>query len=164
MAKKKRVQKRDGAQGKARRTAENRSKTGAGRGQKPQAQQQRAQRSAARPSLARASQEPQRRDTQAPAGNFIEGRRAAFEALRTGFPIKRALIAQGVEGEPAIRDLLAGLADAGVAVKQVPRAQLDALSSHGAHQGIALEVGRFPYADLADIIERAGEGLSLIHI
>ena len=44
MAEKKRVQKRDGAQGKARRTAENRSKTGAGRGQKPQAQQQRAQR------------------------------------------------------------------------------------------------------------------------
>lgn len=112
--------------------------------------------------MARASQEPQRRDTQAPAGNFIEGRRAAFEALRTGFPIKRALIAQGVEGEPAIRDLLAGLADAGVAVKQVPRAQLDALSSHGAHQGIELEVGRFPYADLADIIERAGEGPALV--
>lgn len=162
MAEKKRVQKRDGAQGKARRTAENRSKTGTGRGQKSQAQQQRAQRFAARPSSARASQEPQRRDTQAPAGNFIEGRRAAFEALRTGFPIKRALIAQGVEGEPAIRDLLAGLADAGVAVKQVPRAQLDALSSHGAHQGIALEVGRFPYADLADIIDRAGDGPALV--
>ena len=162
MAEKKRVQKRDGAQGKARRTAENRSKTGASRGQKSQAQQQRSQRSAARPSLARASQEPQRRDTQAPTGNFIEGRRAAFEALRTGFPIKRALIAQGVEGEPAIRDLVAGLVDAGVAVKQVPRAQLDALSSHGAHQGIALEVGRFPYADLADIIEHAGEGPALV--
>ena len=162
MAEKKRVQKRGGAQGKARRTAENRSKTGTGRGQKSQAQQQRTQRSAARPSSARASQEPQRRDTQAPAGNFIEGRRAAFEALRTGFPIKRALIAQGVEGEPAIRGLIAGLADAGVAVKQVPRAQLDALSSHGAHQGIALEVGRFPYADLADIIDRAGDGPALV--
>lgn len=105
---------------------------------------------------------PQRRDVHAAVGNYIEGRRAAAEALRTGFPIKRALIAQGVENEPAIRDLLAGLGDAGVSVKQVPRARLDEISSHGAHQGIVLEVGAFPYADLADIIARAGTGTALV--
>lgn len=97
-----------------------------------------------------------RRDVHAVEGNYIEGRRAAFEALRTGFPIKRALIAQGVENDPAVRDLLAGLGEAGVSVKSVARAQLDAISSHGAHQGIVLEVGKFPYADLADIIAAAG--------
>lgn len=99
---------------------------------------------------------PQRRDVHAAEGNFIEGRRAAFEALRTGFPIKLALIAQGVESEPAIRELLAGLGEAGVSVRSVPRAQLDTISSHGAHQGIVLEVGAFPYADLPDIIAAAG--------
>ena len=98
----------------------------------------------------------------AAAGNFIEGRRAAAEALRTGFPIRRALIAQGVEGDPAIRELLAGLGEAGVGVKFVPRIKLDEISSHGAHQGIALEVGEFPYADLADIIERSGDGPALV--
>ena len=36
------------------------------------------------------------------------------------------------------------------------------LSSHGAHQGIALEVGNFPYADVADILDRAGEGPALV--
>ena len=50
----------------------------------------------------------------------------------------------------------------GVRIKYVPRAQLDALSSHGAHQGIALEVGNFPYADVADILDRAGEGPALV--
>ena len=55
-----------------------------------------------------------------------------------------------------MRDLLAGLGEAGVSVKSVARAQLDAISSHGAHQGIVLEVGKFPYADLADIIAAAG--------
>lgn len=99
---------------------------------------------------------PQRHDVHAAEGNFIEGRRAAFEALRTGFPIKRALIAQGVENEPAIRELLAGLGEAGVNVRSVPRAQLDTISSHGAHQGIVLEVGAFPYADLSDIIAATG--------
>lgn len=160
MAEKKRAQKRDGAQGKSGRKMENRSKGGAGKGQRGQGQQQRPQRAGGQ---SRAAQAPvQRREPQALEGNFIEGRRAAFEALRTGFPIKRALIAQGVEGESAIRDLLSGLSDAGVPVKQVPRAQLDALSSHGAHQGIALEVGRFPYADLSTIIDRAGEGPALV--
>lgn len=112
----------------------------------------------ARASYARADQlsAPQRRDVHAAEGNFIEGRRAAFEALRTGFPVKRALIAQGVENEPAVRELLAGLGEADVNVKIVPRAQLDAISSHGAHQGIVLEVGAFPYADLSDIIAAAG--------
>ncbi len=47
-------------------------------------------------------------------------------------------------------------------IKTVPRAQLDAISSHGAHQGIALEVGSFPYAGIADIIARAGEGPALV--
>lgn len=101
-------------------------------------------------------QRPSSVEAPRPAGDYIEGRRAAFEALRTGFPIKRALVAQGVENEPAIRDLLRGLGEAGVNVRSVPRAQLDEVSSHGAHQGIVLEVGKFPYADLADIIAAAG--------
>ena len=36
-----------------------------------------------------------------PGGEFIEGRRAAAEALRTGFPIKCALIAEGGERDAA---------------------------------------------------------------
>ena len=51
---------------------------------------------------------------------------------------------------------------AGVRIKYVQRAQLDALSSHGAHQGIALEVGNFPYADVVDILDRAGDGPALV--
>ena len=107
------------------------------------------------------SQERDRRErVQAPKGEFIEGRRAAAEALRTGFPVKRALVAEGSDG--ALTHLLDDLKKTGIPVKRVPRAQLDALSSHGAHQGIALEVGDFPYADLADVIARAGEGPALV--
>ena len=99
---------------------------------------------------------------QAPKGEFIEGRRAAAEALRTGFPIKCALIAESGERDAALSRLVDDLNAAGVRIKYVPRAQLDALSSHGAHQGIALEVGNFPYADVADILDRAGDGPALV--
>lgn len=164
MAEKKRVQRRDGGAGKGGRAADARAKGRSPRGERGAAP-------AGRRGLQRAERTPRdlqmapasRRDTRpAAAGNYIEGRRAAFEALRTGFPIRRALIAEGVEREPAIRDLLLALGEANVNVKSVPRAKLDEISSHGAHQGIALEVGKYPYADLSDIIARAGEGPALV--
>ena len=97
-----------------------------------------------------------------PTGEYIEGRRAAVEALRAGFPVKRALVAEGEGKDAALAQLVAYLHAAGVPVITRPRAELDALSAHGAHQGIALEVGAFPYAELADIVARAGEGPALV--
>lgn len=97
-----------------------------------------------------------------PAGEYIEGRRAAVEALRAGFPVKRALVAEGEGKDAALAQLVAYLHAAGVPVITRPRAELDALSAHGAHQGIALEVGAFPYAELADIVARAGESPALV--
>ena len=154
MAEKRRMQKNAGGTGKQRRAGEGRNPEERDRGKRPAGRQGRPARPGAQVA---ASQRRDARAAEAPRafGNYIEGRRAAFEALRTGFPIKRALIAQGVENEAAIRDLLGGLGEAGVSVKSVPRAQLDAISSHGAHQGIVLEVGKFPYADLSDIITAA---------
>ncbi|MCI7656072.1 MAG: 23S rRNA (guanosine(2251)-2'-O)-methyltransferase RlmB, partial [Collinsella sp.] len=115
-----------------------------------------------RTQAARPQRDRNRDAVQAPKGEFIEGRRAAAEALRTGFPIKCALIAEGGERDAALSRLVDDLNTVGVRIKYVPRAQLDALSSHGAHQGIALEVGNFPYADVADILDRAGEGPALV--
>lgn len=106
---------------------------------------------------------PARRERpQAPAGNFIEGRRAATEALRTGYPIKRALVEEGSSKDAVLNQLVGVLRSAGVEVHFVDRGMLDAVSSHGAHQGIALEVGAYPYAELPDIVARAGEGPALV--
>lgn len=99
---------------------------------------------------------------QVPSGSFIEGRRAAAEALRSGFPIKRALVAEGSGHDAALSRLLGDLTAARIPYTAVPRAQLDAISSHGAHQGIVLEAAPFPYADLSDVIARAGEGPALV--
>lgn len=102
------------------------------------------------------------RQVSRPAGSFIEGRRAAAEALRTGFPVKRALVAEGEDRDAVLAKLVADVHAAGIPVLRVPRDELDALSSHGAHQGIALEVGEFPYAELADVIANAGSGPALV--
>lgn len=92
------------------------------------------------------SARPQRNrdNVQAPKGEFIEGRRAAAEALRTGFPIKCALIAEGGERDAALSRLVDDLKAAGVRIKYAPRTQLDALSSHGAHQALHSRLATSP--------------------
>lgn len=94
--------------------------------------------------------------------DYIEGRRAAAEALRTGFPVKRALVAAGATSDAKFVQLVEDIKDAGIPTYGVSRSELDALSSHGAHQGIVLEVGSFPYASLQDIVANAGEGPALV--
>ncbi len=95
-------------------------------------------------------------------GTYIEGRRAAAEALRSGFPVKRALIAQDAKADENLARLVYELRQAGVPFKEVPRVQLERISSHGAHQGIVLEAAPFPYAPLEDILARAGQGSALV--
>ncbi|AEB07478.1 RNA methyltransferase, TrmH family, group 3 [Coriobacterium glomerans PW2] len=96
------------------------------------------------------------------AASCIEGRRAATEALRAGVPVHRALLADGAETEGALSGLIGALERGGVPIARVPRAKLDALSSHGAHQGIVLETEPFPYATVEDVIARAGAGAALV--
>ena len=102
------------------------------------------------------------RGDRAPERSYIEGRRAVEEALRAGYPVKRALVAKGLEKDADIMRLVERLQAAGVAVNWVPRARLDELSSHGAHQGIVLEAEPFHYADLSDVIRAAGTGPALV--
>ena len=63
--------------------------------------------------------------------------------------IDRAGAAQGVaELEPLARQL-------GVKVETATRADLDQISGGANHQGVAIEVGSYPYVDLVDILETA---------
>lgn len=103
---------------------------------------------------------PQRREGERDAGgSWIEGRRAVAEALEVGIPLKRALLS---DPEGALADLVRQLEESGVPLERVPRTRLDALSSHGAHQGIAVQVAPYKYAELSDVIERAGEDDALV--
>lgn len=64
------------------------------------------QRERSQAQAARSQRDRNRDNIQVPKGEFIEGRRAAAEALRTGFPIKCALIAEGGERDAALSRLV----------------------------------------------------------
>ena len=97
------------------------------------------------------------------ASNLIEGRRACAEALDAHIPLRRALVAISAgERDRVLDELVARLEEADVRIEYVGRDRLDSRSSHGAHQGIMLEVEPFEYADLADVVAAAGEGDALV--
>lgn len=116
-----------------------------------------------RPQGARGGFKPQQRQTSASRGDLIEGRRAAEEALAAGVPLKSALVQiQSMEADPALERLARRLDAAGIPVERVPRARLDQLSSHGAHQGVVVRTKPFKYAELSDVVAAAGKGNALV--
>lgn len=95
--------------------------------------------------------------------SFIEGRRACVEALDAHIPLRRALVAASAgERDRALDEIVVRLEQEGVRVEYVARDRLDDRSSHGAHQGIMLEVEPFEYAELSDVIDAAGAGDALV--
>ena len=86
----------------------------------------------------------------------IYSRNAVFETLladrRQPFKLE---IAEGVKEKGRLSEILKLVKERKIPVKRVPRGQLDRLKAN--HQGVTLEVGGYPYADLTDIFELAEE-------
>ena len=97
--------------------------------------------------------------------DLIEGRRAVEEALGLNVPITRALVQDAAPSghqDPGLARIVERIVAQGIEVERVARPVLDALSSHGAHQGVMLRVRPYHYVTLADIVAGAGEGDALV--
>jgi len=90
---------------------------------------------------------------------WITGRNPVYEVLRTRRrDVFRLWVAAGVEEKGRLAEILKLAASRKLKVERVPRGQIDNLGEAGSQaQGVALETSAYPYAALADILERAGE-------
>ena len=85
---------------------------------------------------------------------FIYGRNAVYETLRAKRrELFRLEIADGVKEAGRISEILELAVLNKVGANLVPRTKLEKLKAN--HQGVALEVGGYPYSDLIEILERA---------
>ncbi len=85
---------------------------------------------------------------------ILYGRNAARECLRARRRhIHRVLIAQNIERSAIIDDIKRLAGQLKIPVQVVARQQLDKIG-HG-HQGVALEVGRYPTVTIEDILAQA---------
>lgn len=95
---------------------------------------------------------------------WITGRNPVMEVLQAKRrQVFRLMLAGGVEERGRIPDILRIAAERNIPVERVPRERLDRLGENP--QGVAAEVGGYPYVDLADILDRAassGEDLFVL--
>lgn len=85
---------------------------------------------------------------------WITGRNPAFEILRADRrKINRLWVAQGARRQGRLAEIIDLAHQSRTPVENVSRSNLNGIDPH--HQGLALEVGGYPYSDLERIIQRA---------
>ena len=96
------------------------------------------------------------RTTKNPVGaDWVVGRNPVFEALTAGLPVKQAYVAEGAERDDRLRDILKFTAENGLPLLQVTRAELDRVTGGLVHQGVAVQLPAYEYADAEDVLADA---------
>ncbi len=90
---------------------------------------------------------PKRDDTE-----VVLGRNPVLECLRAGVPATALYVVLGAEADERLTESVRRAADAGIAILEVPRGDLDRISANGMHQGIALQVPPYQYAHPDDLL------------
>ncbi|MCW2818429.1 MAG: methyltransferase, TrmH family, group 3 [Marmoricola sp.] len=86
---------------------------------------------------------------------WIAGRNSVLESLRAELPITAVYVAEGAERDGRLREVFSIVADKGVSLLEVPRVELDRLTSGAVHQGLAARVPAYEYAHPDDLLEAA---------
>jgi 23S rRNA (guanosine2251-2'-O)-methyltransferase len=94
-----------------------------------------------------------RRDDDAP--ETVLGRNPVVECLRAGVPATALHVALGTTADERISEAVHLAADAGIAILEVQRNDLDRITGNALHQGIALQVPPYEYAHPDELLESA---------
>jgi 23S rRNA (guanosine2251-2'-O)-methyltransferase len=85
----------------------------------------------------------------------VLGRNPVLECLRAGVPATALYVVLGADADERMTESVRRAADAGIAILEVPRGDLDRLSANGLHQGIALQVPPYQYTHPDDLLATA---------
>ncbi|HET7350396.1 MAG TPA: 23S rRNA (guanosine(2251)-2'-O)-methyltransferase RlmB [Marmoricola sp.] len=103
---------------------------------------------------------PRRGPARGGDAEWIAGRNSVVEALRAGLPVTAIYVAEGAERDGRLREVFATAADKGLSLLEVPKPELDRMTSGAVHQGLAARIPAYEYAHpdaLLDAAAAAGE-------
>src|SRR6202171_4373136 len=86
---------------------------------------------------------------------MVLGRNPVLECLRAGVPATALYVALGSEADERLTESVTLAADSGIAILEVPRTDLDRMTTNGLHQGIALQVPPYNYLHPDDLLKTA---------
>jgi 23S rRNA (guanosine2251-2'-O)-methyltransferase len=88
---------------------------------------------------------------------FVVGRNAVVEALRAGVPATALHVQLFLESDERIKEALILASEARIPLKESSRVDLDKLTHGAVHQGLAMVVPPYDYADAHDLLDAAAE-------
>ena len=104
------------------------------------------------PAAKRAQQPSRRPARRTDETEVVLGRNPVLECLRAGVPATALYVALGTEADERVTESVTRAADLGIAILEVPRADLDRMTTNRLHQGIALQVPPYSYAHPDDLL------------
>ncbi|MGH4020521.1 MAG: 23S rRNA (guanosine(2251)-2'-O)-methyltransferase RlmB, partial [Pseudonocardiaceae bacterium] len=96
-----------------------------------------------------------RRRTDSEPGETVLGRNPVLECLRAGVPATALHVALGTDTDDRLTESVRLAADLGVSILEVPRGDLDRIAGGALHQGLALQVPPYAYAQPEDVLTTA---------
>ncbi|MGH3447696.1 MAG: 23S rRNA (guanosine(2251)-2'-O)-methyltransferase RlmB [Nocardioidaceae bacterium] len=91
-----------------------------------------------------------------PAGpEWVAGRNSVVEALEAQIPVTTLYVADHVERDDRLRTAFRLAAERHISLLEVSRAELDKMTDDAVHQGLAMKVPRYDYADPSDLVTAA---------
>ena len=86
---------------------------------------------------------------------IVGGRNSVVEALRAGIPVSTVYYGTRIETDDRTREILATVTGRGYPLLEVSKAELDRLTDGAVHQGVAIQVPPYEYADPDDLLDAA---------
>lgn len=93
---------------------------------------------------------------------IISGRNAVVEALRAEVPAGTLYLATGLDGDDRTREIRQIVAERLIPVLDVSRGELDQVTDGSVHQGVAITVPSYSYAEPLDLLEAETPGPPLL--
>ena len=109
------------------------------------------------PTAKRAQSQSRRPAKRTDETETVLGRNPVLECLRAGVPATALYVALGTEADERLTESVSRAADLGIAILEVPRTDLDRMTTNHLHQGIALQVPPYNYAHPDDVLAAATE-------
>ena len=89
------------------------------------------------------------------AQEIVAGRNSVLEALRAGIPVEAVYLFARLDADDRTREILDIVSGRGYDLLEVGKPELDRLTDGAVHQGVALKVPPYEYADVDDLLDAA---------
>lgn len=99
------------------------------------------------------------------SSEIVAGRNAVVEALRAQVPVTTMYVysaAGRLDADDRVREALKAASERGIPVLETPRGELDRLTDGAVHQGLAVQVPPYAYAEAGDLVDPQAPGIPLV--